>query len=76
MLGVGDGILHGQTSLPHTHRPDTTRLLCPECQHTTTDPPAPSPHARRQKNHRSSLRPAHGHVQHCHGALPARLKPS
>lgn len=49
MLSIGDGILHGQTSLPHTHRLDATQLLRTECQHATTDLPAPPLHARRQK---------------------------
>lgn len=43
------GWVHGQTSLPHTHRLDTTQLLRTECQHATTNLPAPLLHARRQK---------------------------
>ena len=70
MLSVG--VLHGQTSLPHTHRPDTTQLLRTESQHATTNLPAPS----QTENHRSALLPACSHIQHCHGALPARVKPS
>lgn len=73
MLSVGDGILHGQMSLPHTHRPDTTQLLRTECQHATTNLPAPSPHARRQKTTGSRLHPARGHIQRCHGVLPQGL---
>lgn len=40
-LSAGDEILHRRTSLLHTHHPDTARLLHSECQHLTTDPPAP-----------------------------------
>lgn len=67
MLSVGDGILHGQTSLPHAHRPDTTQLLHTECQHSTTNLPA-----CRQENHCSRSHPARGHIQLRHGALPAK----
>lgn len=42
MPSAGDRILHRQTSLLHIHHPERVRLLHSECQHTTTNLPAPS----------------------------------